>query len=203
MFEGLLASRNHLGLLSEDIDTATGERKRIPLADGGSLQLNTATAVDVDLAQRRISLVDGELALNVPGAAAMTVHTRYGQLLVGAADVCVWQKASGCLVSVLSGGAFIGTGATSTVSVLNNASGIIRGTGMLLGLNLTSVDGLGIAVNNAAAGTTSITPSNKIIMAKTGLLCAMLISSNWSTPLSIAPINAKPIAKPSPVNTGA
>ncbi|PTT61492.1 hypothetical protein DBR26_26820, partial [Pseudomonas sp. HMWF007] len=39
------------------------------------------------------------------------------------------------LVSVLSGGAFIGSGATSTVSVLNNASGIIRGTGMLLGLN--------------------------------------------------------------------
>lgn len=86
-----------------DLHTATGERTRLPLSDGASLQLNTATAVDVDLAQRRISLVDGELALNVPGAAAMTVHTRYGQLLVGAADVCVRQKASGCLVSVLSG----------------------------------------------------------------------------------------------------
>ncbi|MBV7478306.1 autotransporter-associated beta strand repeat-containing protein [Pseudomonas sp. PDM31] len=66
------------------------------------------------------------------------------------------------LVSVLSGGAFIGTGATSTVSVLNNASGIIRGTGMLLGLNLTSIDGLGIAVNNAAAGTTSLTNNGTI-----------------------------------------
>lgn len=66
------------------------------------------------------------------------------------------------LVSVLSGGAFIGTGATSTVSVLNNASGIIRGTGMLLGLNLTSIDGLGIAVNNAAAGTTTITNNGTI-----------------------------------------
>lgn len=66
------------------------------------------------------------------------------------------------LVSVLSGGAFIGTGATSTISVLNNASGIIRGTGMLLGLNLTSIDGLGLAVNNAAAGTTSITNNGTI-----------------------------------------
>ncbi|WP_095152643.1 autotransporter-associated beta strand repeat-containing protein [Pseudomonas sp. Irchel s3b5] len=72
------------------------------------------------------------------------------------------------LVSVLSGGAFIGTGASSTVSVLNNASGIIRGTGMLLGLNLTSIDGLGIAVNNAATGTTSITNNGTIT--STGLL---------------------------------
>ncbi|VTU15320.1 Fluffing protein [Variovorax sp. PBL-H6] len=66
------------------------------------------------------------------------------------------------LVSVLSGGAFIGTGATSTVSVLNNASGIMRGTGMLLGLNLTSIDGLAIGVNNAAAGTTRITNNGTI-----------------------------------------
>lgn len=86
-----------------DLRTATGERKRLPLADGASLQLNTATAVDVDMAQRRVSLVDGELALTVPGAAAMTVQTRYGQLLVSHADVCIRQLASGCLVSVLKG----------------------------------------------------------------------------------------------------
>ena len=71
------------------------------------------------------------------------------------------------LVSVLSGGAFIGTGATSVVNVLNNASGIIRGTGMLLGLNLTSIDGLAIGVNNAAAGTTNITNNGTI--SSTGL----------------------------------
>jgi len=86
-----------------DLHTATGERKRLPLADGASLQLNTATAVDVDLAQRRISLVDGELALTVPGTAAMTVHTRYGELRLSQAELCVRQLASGCLVSVLKG----------------------------------------------------------------------------------------------------
>ena len=86
-----------------DLHTATGERKRMPLAEGGSLQLNTATAVDVDQAQRRITLVDGELALNIPGTAAMTVQTRYGQLLVSQAEVCVRQLSSGCLVSVLKG----------------------------------------------------------------------------------------------------
>lgn len=86
-----------------DLHTATGERKRMPLTDGASLQLNTATAVDMDLAQRRITLVDGELALNVPGAAAMTVQTRYGALRVSQAEVCVRQLTTGCLVSVLKG----------------------------------------------------------------------------------------------------
>ena len=86
-----------------DLHTATGERKRLSLADGASLQLNTATAVDVDLAQRRIRLVDGELALNVPGTAVITVQTRYGELSLSHAEVCVRQLASGCLVSVLKG----------------------------------------------------------------------------------------------------
>jgi len=86
-----------------DLHTATGERKRLSLADGASLQLNTATAVDVDLAQRRITLVEGELALNVPGAAALTVDTGYGQLRVSQAEVCVRQLTAGCRVSVLKG----------------------------------------------------------------------------------------------------
>jgi transmembrane sensor len=86
-----------------DLHTATGERKRVQLADGASLQLNTATAVDVDLAQRRITLVDGELALTVPGTAVMTVHTRYGELRLSQAELCVRQWASGCRVSVLKG----------------------------------------------------------------------------------------------------
>ncbi len=86
-----------------DLHTATGERKRIGLADGGSLQLNTATAVDVDLAQRRVTLVDGELALNVPGATAMSVQTRYGELNVSQADLCVRQQGADCRVSVLKG----------------------------------------------------------------------------------------------------
>lgn len=84
-----------------DLHTATGERKRMALADGASLQLNTASAVDV--APRRVSLVEGELALNVPGTQAITVHTRYGEISVSQAEVCVRQLASGCRVSVLKG----------------------------------------------------------------------------------------------------
>lgn len=84
-----------------DLHTATGERRRLSLADGASLQLNTASAVDV--APGRISLVEGELALSVPGTQVMTVHTRYGELSVSQAEVCVRQLASGCRVSVLKG----------------------------------------------------------------------------------------------------
>ncbi|KTC43386.1 sugar ABC transporter substrate-binding protein, partial [Pseudomonas fluorescens ABAC62] len=90
-----------------DLHTATGERKRVPLAEGASLQLNTATAVDIDLAQRRITLVDGELALTVPGAAQMSVHTRYGELRLSQGELCVRQSASGCLVSVLKGAVLV------------------------------------------------------------------------------------------------
>lgn len=86
-----------------DLHTATGERKRVSLADGSSLQLNTASAVDVDVARRRVTLVEGEMALTVPGAGALTVQTRYGQVIVSQAEVCVRQLSSGCLVSVLKG----------------------------------------------------------------------------------------------------
>lgn len=107
-----------------DLHTATGERKRLPLADGSSLQLNTATAVDVDLAQRRITLVDGELALTVPGAAAISVYTRYGQVEVRQGEVCVRQLASGCRVSVFKGAVLVRdrSGQLATLSVGQQAS---------------------------------------------------------------------------------
>ncbi|KAF1032728.1 MAG: hypothetical protein GAK37_00399 [Pseudomonas sp.] len=66
------------------------------------------------------------------------------------------------LVSILSGGAFIGSGTVSAVNVVNASTGLIRGTGMLLGLNLTDISGLGLAVNNAATGTTVITNDGTI-----------------------------------------
>ncbi|RZI29682.1 FecR domain-containing protein [Pseudomonas orientalis] len=99
----LLSRQLPLQTWRADLHTATGERTRMALADGASVQLNTATAVDVDPAQRRITLVEGELALNVPAATAMSVQTRYGELTVSQAEVCVRQLDTGCLVSVLKG----------------------------------------------------------------------------------------------------
>jgi len=101
----LLSRQLPIDVWRADLHTATGERKRVPLADGSSLQLNTASAVDVDVARRRVTLVEGEMALTVPGASALTVQTRYGQVIVSQAEVCVRQLPSGCLVSVLKGAA--------------------------------------------------------------------------------------------------
>ncbi|MFO2463666.1 DUF4880 domain-containing protein [Pseudomonas sp. 15FMM2] len=99
----LLGRQLPLDVWRADLHTATGERKRVPLADGSQLQLNTASAVDVDLGRRSLRLLDGELALTVPGAAPLTVQTRYGQVIASQAEVCVRQLAEGCQVSVLKG----------------------------------------------------------------------------------------------------
>jgi transmembrane sensor len=86
-----------------DLHTATGERKRVQLADGSALQLNTGSAVDVDLQGRRLTLVEGEIALKVPGASQLTIHTHHGQVSVSAGELCVRQEQRGCRVSVYGG----------------------------------------------------------------------------------------------------
>ncbi|MHC8350037.1 FecR domain-containing protein [Pseudomonas sp. RT4P38] len=86
-----------------DLRTATGEGKKVQLADGSSLQLNTASAVDIDLKNRRLRLVEGEIALNVPGTSPLTIQTHFGQVVVSQSEVCVRQGQTGCKVSVLKG----------------------------------------------------------------------------------------------------
>ncbi|WP_416772857.1 FecR domain-containing protein [Pseudomonas sp. RHF3.3-3] len=86
-----------------DLQTSTGERKRIPLADGSTLQLNTASAVNVDMKARRLTLVRGEMALKVPGGNALTIQAPYGRIVVSRSEVCVRLNAEDCRVSVVSG----------------------------------------------------------------------------------------------------
>lgn len=99
----LISRQLPLEVWRADLHTATGERKQVQLADGSSLQLNTASAVDVDVKTRHLTLIEGELALNVPGASALTIQTRFGQLSVRQSEVCVRQDANGCRVSVYNG----------------------------------------------------------------------------------------------------
>jgi transmembrane sensor len=99
----LLSRQLPLDVWRADLYTATGERKKVQLADGSFLQLNTASAVDVDLPGRRLKLVEGEMSLKVPGAAPLTLQTRFGQVIVSQSEVCVRQEAYGCRVSVFSG----------------------------------------------------------------------------------------------------
>lgn len=101
---GWLISRQlPLDAWSADLRTATGEGKTVRLADGSSLQLNTASAVDIDLTKRWLKLVEGEIALSVPGTSPLTVQTHFGQVIVSQGEVCVRQGQTGCKVSVLKG----------------------------------------------------------------------------------------------------
>jgi len=99
----LISRQLPLDVWSADLRTATGEGKTVRLADGSSLQLNTASAVDIDLTKRWLKLVEGEIALSVPGISPLTVQTHFGQVVVSQGEVCVRQGQTGCKVSVLKG----------------------------------------------------------------------------------------------------
>ncbi len=92
-----------LSAWSADLRTATGERLGVDLPDGSRLQLNTASAVDLDFAAGRhwLRLVEGEIALITVGD--LNVQTAQGALLASRASFCVRQYGDGCLVSVRNG----------------------------------------------------------------------------------------------------
>ncbi|KAB0498198.1 MULTISPECIES: FecR domain-containing protein [Pseudomonas] len=99
----LISRQLPLDVWRADLHTATGERKQVQLADGSSLQLNTASAVDVDLQSRRLRLIEGELSLKVPITSPLTIQTMFGQIIVSQSEVCVRQEVRGCRVSVYNG----------------------------------------------------------------------------------------------------
>ncbi|MDN4546433.1 MULTISPECIES: FecR domain-containing protein [unclassified Pseudomonas] len=99
----LISRQLPLDVWSADLRTATGESKKVRLVDGSAVQLNTASAVDIDLKSRHLTLVEGEMALNVPGMSPLTILTRFGQVVVSQGEVCVRQGQMGCKVSVLKG----------------------------------------------------------------------------------------------------
>jgi transmembrane sensor len=99
----LISRQLPLDVWRADLHTSTGEHSRTRLADGSTLQLNTASAVNVDLASRQLTLVRGEMALNVPGSTALTVNAPYGRILVSRSEICVRLNERDCNVSVVSG----------------------------------------------------------------------------------------------------
>lgn len=99
----LLGRQLPLDVWRADLQTAVGEHKRLSLADGSTLQLNTDSAVNVDMGARQVTLVRGEIALKVPGSAPLTINGPYGRIVVGRSEVCVRLNASDCRVSVVSG----------------------------------------------------------------------------------------------------
>ncbi|MDT8905441.1 FecR family protein [Pseudomonas sp. NFACC09-4] len=88
-----------------DLHTATGEQRRWSLVDGSVLQLNTDSAVDLDLKARRVLLVQGEMALKVAVDMPLTVQAPYGTITLRDGEVCVRLSQGSCQVSLLSGSA--------------------------------------------------------------------------------------------------
>jgi transmembrane sensor len=123
-----------------DLHTATGEQRRLTLADGSTLQLDTDSAVNVDLGKRRLSLLRGEISLKVPGSAALTIDGRYGRIVVSQSEVCVRLNADDCRVSVVSGtvqllplhGPSLGLRAGQQVSLLRSGAGPVSSFDALL-----------------------------------------------------------------------
>ncbi|KAB0486846.1 FecR family protein [Pseudomonas reinekei] len=101
----LISRQLPLEVWRADLHTATGERKQVQLADGSALQLNTASAVDVNMTSRHVKLVEGEMSLKVSGVSPLTIQTRFGQVIVSQSEVCVRQDVRGCRVSVFNGAA--------------------------------------------------------------------------------------------------
>lgn len=99
----LISRQLPLDVWRADLHTGTGEHSQIRLADGSSLQLNTASAVNVDLAARELTLVRGEMALNVPGNSALMINAPYGRINVSHSEVCLRLSERECRVSVVSG----------------------------------------------------------------------------------------------------
>ncbi|MFT0866605.1 FecR domain-containing protein [Pseudomonas sp. CAM1A] len=86
-----------------DLRTATGERRGLTLPDGSRLQLNTASAVNLDISGGRpqVQLVAGEMAVDSVGA--LLVQTRHGLLRAWGASFCVRLGERDCAVSVSRG----------------------------------------------------------------------------------------------------
>lgn len=93
-----------------DYRSATGEQRQVALADGSSLRLNTASAVDVlfDAELRLVRLRAGEIAVHAVAEAGahprpFVVRTRQGDVEAQASRFCVRQDGDACRVSVQEG----------------------------------------------------------------------------------------------------
>ncbi|NUT64889.1 FecR domain-containing protein [Pseudomonas corrugata] len=135
-----------------DLHTATGEQRSWSLVDGSLLQLNTDSAVNLDLKARRLVLVQGEMALKVSGVTPLAVQAPYGLITVKRGEICVRLGEQGCRVSVVSGSAQLQPlhGPVLRLEAGQQASLHAAGAGPVVGLDVTQPgwrDGVLVAQN--------------------------------------------------------
>ncbi|MFJ4387876.1 FecR domain-containing protein [Pseudomonas sp. NPDC089408] len=88
-----------------DLSTSVGERRQVLLSDGTFVQLNTDSAVDIDLGARRLTLLRGEVAVKVPAGLSLNVQLPFGQVALNDGEVCLRLFDDACRVSVVDGAA--------------------------------------------------------------------------------------------------
>jgi len=86
-----------------DLHTSVGERRQVLLSDGTFVQLNTDSAVDIDLGARRLTLLRGEVAVKVPADLSLTLQVPHGQVALNDGEVCLRLIDNACRVSVVDG----------------------------------------------------------------------------------------------------
>ncbi|MGE8638952.1 MAG: FecR domain-containing protein [Achromobacter sp.] len=100
-----------------DYRSGPGERRNVALADGSTLHLNTASAVDVafDAATRLVRLRSGEIAVHAvadasPHPRPFVVRTSLGDIEAMPSRFCVRQDGAQCQVSVQEGQVRVSSG---------------------------------------------------------------------------------------------
>ena len=109
-----------------DLSTATGERRSITLADGGRLDLNTATAVNLDEARRHLKLLRGEIALQSASPRPFTIETAEGRAVLGQGWLCVRERGDACEFSVFEGVAELQVAGGQPVQLLAGQRAMLR-----------------------------------------------------------------------------
>nr|WP_314877783.1 FecR family protein [uncultured Pseudomonas sp.] len=103
------AAREPLGLqaLLADSSTGTGEQRQVQGSDGSTIELNTASAIDLrySSAQRQLSLLRGELTLDSNGDdnRPFIISTRIGQLSTQNGQLLIRENDAGLLLAVRRG----------------------------------------------------------------------------------------------------
>ncbi|TDV51729.1 FecR family protein [Pseudomonas helmanticensis] len=96
-----MREHNPLPSLLADYRSPLGQRRKISLGGGDQLQLNTASAVDVDSSARLIRLLEGEILLTI--AQPFEVHTAQGLLKTQGARLNVRQFADRTQIALFEG----------------------------------------------------------------------------------------------------
>lgn len=117
------AGRDQLGLrmLLADKHTAAGERRTFHTEDGSQIQLNTASAVDIDFngSMRVLSLIKGEVAIQTGNdPRPFRIRTRDGILETRGSYLLVRERTHGTHLAVRQGDValYAGNGSTSHIA---------------------------------------------------------------------------------------